>query len=55
MEDKKEKFARCKKCNRILKNQIAIDRGYGSGCFKILGLEPVKKDKYKDYKTLDKW
>ena len=42
---------KCKRCGRALKNSTAIERGYGCGCYKKLGLEPTKKDRYGQRKS----
>ena len=34
-ESKKEEFARCKRCNRLLKTEENKKRGYGNHCWKI--------------------
>ncbi len=35
---------RCKRCNRILKNKLSVERGYGAKCYRIVQLnqEPEK-------------
>lgn len=31
---RKDEWARCKRCNRVLRNEDAIARGYGPVCFR---------------------
>lgn len=46
---------RCKRCNRILKSQKAIELGYGSFCYKkIIDFNRYKKlFEYKDNENID--
>lgn len=46
---------RCKRCNRILKSQKAIELGYGSFCYKkILDFKRYKKlFEYPDNENID--
>ena len=36
---------RCKRCNRILRNKLSIERGYGAKCYKIIQLNNIEKSK----------
>ena len=42
----KVQYQRCQRCNRILKNDIAKERGYGNYCWKIHNLEVAKNKKH---------
>ena len=35
-------IVRCKRCNRILKNKLSIDRGFGETCYRIFKLQETK-------------
>lgn len=42
----KVQYQRCQRCNRILKNDQAKERGYGNYCWKIHNLEVAKNKKH---------
>ena len=40
---------RCLRCNRQIKSEKSIERGYGSGCWKIVNQQNVVHTKLEDY------
>ena len=36
---------KCKRCNRVLKNPLSIEKGYGDTCFRIIQLQQEKEPK----------
>lgn len=42
----KIQYQRCQRCNRILKNDLAKERGYGNYCWKIHIIELQKSKKH---------
>ena len=45
MEIEKHLFTKCLKCNRILKNKLAQERGYGNHCWKLHTIEVQRQSR----------